>query len=114
MGDELEAHIMDEELQAYFAHLNLDIGRAWDIFRLIDIDKSGAVSMEEFVEGCLKLRGDAKTLDVANIMYMLDRLQGKLSSFMSFVEDNFHSVKGEIQRSASYVARAQTGADLDM
>merc|ERR1712003_205899 len=99
---------------AYFAHLNLDIARAWDIFRLIDVDKSGSVSMEEFVEGCLKFRGDARKLDVANIMYTLDRLQGKLSSFMSFVEENFHNVQGQIQRGTSYVSRTHsTHTDLD-
>merc|ERR1711972_267334 len=87
--DELEAHIQDDELQAYFSHLNLEIDRAWDIFRLIDKDKSGTVSVEEFVMGCLRLRGEAKTLDVASISYRLERLQKKLSEFMIYCEEQF-------------------------
>merc|ERR1711920_414159 len=82
MGDE-------DEVQAYFAHLNLQVDRAWDIFRLIDFDKSGTVSLEEFVTGCLRLRGQARTVDVAQVTYDVARLQQKLVTFMKFVEEEF-------------------------
>merc|ERR1711976_330623 len=38
--NELNNHIEDEKLQAYFAHLQIDVRNAWEIFRLLDIDDS--------------------------------------------------------------------------
>eukprot|EP00930_Biecheleria_cincta_P096366 TRINITY_DN88227_c0_g1_i1.p1 TRINITY_DN88227_c0_g1~~TRINITY_DN88227_c0_g1_i1.p1 ORF type:complete len:632 (+),score=107.76 TRINITY_DN88227_c0_g1_i1:89-1984(+) len=84
--DELERHIGDDTVKAYFEHLDLDIDKAWDIFRLLDIDESGTVSLEEFVVGCLKLRGAARSMDLAIIGYDFQRVAEKLSEFMEFVE----------------------------
>lgn len=65
--EELENHIGDPAISAYFCHLNLDVSNAWEIFKLLDDDESGSVSVEEFVLGCLELRGEAKTFDVARL-----------------------------------------------
>lgn len=78
---ELEEHIQNDTIQSYFAHMKLDVDKAWDIFRLLDDDMSGAVSVEEFVNGCLKLRGPAKATDVAGVMYEIKKLDRKLSAF---------------------------------
>merc|ERR1712083_578712 len=90
---ELEEHVHDEAVQAYFSHLNLEIERAWDIFRIIDRDRSGTVSIEEFVGGCLRLRGPAKTMDLAQVTYDMKSFQQKLSAFMTFVEEQFQSLQ---------------------
>merc|ERR1712083_898519 len=90
---ELEEHVHDEAVQAYFTHLNLEIEKAWDIFRIIDRDKSGTVSIEEFVGGCLRLRGVAKTMDLAQVTYDLKSFQTKLTTFMHYVEDQFKALQ---------------------
>merc|ERR1711920_690491 len=90
---ELETLLQDEALHAYFAHLNLEIEQAWDIFRIIDRDKSGTVSIDEFVDGCLRLRGNATTMDLAQVIYDTRSIQQKLSEFMWFVEEQFHQVQ---------------------
>eukprot|EP00929_Paragymnodinium_shiwhaense_P001502 TRINITY_DN101730_c0_g1_i1.p1 TRINITY_DN101730_c0_g1~~TRINITY_DN101730_c0_g1_i1.p1 ORF type:complete len:651 (+),score=71.76 TRINITY_DN101730_c0_g1_i1:71-2023(+) len=75
--EELNEHIQDPSLQAYFSHLEIEAQDAWEIFRLLDVDGSGTISDEEFVYGCMKLRGYAKTLDVASINYDIERLRRK-------------------------------------
>eukprot|EP00929_Paragymnodinium_shiwhaense_P000037 TRINITY_DN10010_c0_g1_i1.p1 TRINITY_DN10010_c0_g1~~TRINITY_DN10010_c0_g1_i1.p1 ORF type:complete len:670 (-),score=116.60 TRINITY_DN10010_c0_g1_i1:337-2346(-) len=75
--NELAEQIGNQDLLAYFAHLEINVRDAWEIFRLLDQDSSGTVSMEEFVVGCMRLRGYAKTLDVISSNYDMERCQRK-------------------------------------
>jgi len=66
--DDFEAHIGDPKVQAFFNHLELGGADAGRLFRLLDRNGNGKVDAEEFVTGCLVLRGGAKTMDVAAVM----------------------------------------------
>lgn len=57
----------DEEFQAYLSHLNISVFSAFDLFCLLDTNDSGSVSVEEFVGGCMRLKGQAKTIDVMKL-----------------------------------------------
>jgi hypothetical protein len=63
--DELEAHLHEPDVAAYFSALDLDIKRVRKLFTLIDWDRSGGIDREEFTFGCLRLKGAAKSLDLA-------------------------------------------------
>jgi len=68
--DELEFLLDDSSrVRAYFAGLDLDPSEARSMFVLMDLDKSGSVDIDEFVDGCLKIKGHAKSIDVLSIMY---------------------------------------------
>lgn len=82
----LERHISDDKVQAYFESLGLDISDAWGLFKLLDVDESHQVELEEFVEGCLRLRGEAKAMDVAKISYDNKRYRKKLFGWMRNVD----------------------------
>ncbi|CAE8637267.1 unnamed protein product [Polarella glacialis] len=92
---ELEEFIHDEDVQAYFASLSMSVDSAWDIFRLLDKDDSGRISTEEFISGCLSLKGFAKTIDVVKISQDLERQNKVLSQFMDFVELELASLTGK-------------------
>jgi hypothetical protein len=66
--EDFEAHIGDPKVQAFFNHLELGGADAGRLFRLLDRNGNGRVDAEEFVTGCLILRGGAKTMDVAAVM----------------------------------------------
>jgi len=66
--DDFETHIGDPKVQAFFNHLELGGADAGRLFRLLDRNGNGRVDAEEFVTGCLVLRGGAKTMDVAAVM----------------------------------------------
>merc|ERR1719223_1055502 len=53
------------QMQEAFKAINVDPSEALGLFRLMDIDGSGEVGAEEFLSGCLRLRGPAKALDLA-------------------------------------------------
>ncbi|EER10392.1 hypothetical protein Pmar_PMAR008305 [Perkinsus marinus ATCC 50983] len=46
---------------------------AADLFSLIDINRSRKVTYTEFVEGCLRIAGQAKGKDLLRVQYTLDK-----------------------------------------
>ena len=58
--EEWEDYVSRPEVQAYFSYLSLDVAHATDIFKLLDVDDSNEVEIDEFVMGCMRLKGNAK------------------------------------------------------
>jgi len=52
------------------------------------------VSYSEFIVGCLRMEGAAKTVDVATLMYENKRMMMKWVTFMESVENNFNLILG--------------------
>jgi len=72
--EEFERHINDEKIIAYMSQLGLDVSQIRTLFKLLDADRTGEVDLEEFVSGCLRLRGGAKNLDLAILTYQVEFL----------------------------------------
>jgi len=68
--DQLDKPLM----QAYFKAIDVDPSEAKGLFRLIDIDMDGSIDHEEFLSGCLRLRGNAKALDLNLLLHEVKRL----------------------------------------
>jgi len=66
---ELQDHLKDKRVRAYLSAMGLELHEAQGIFRLLDINEDGYVSIEEFIYGCMRLLGNAKTIDVASLIY---------------------------------------------
>jgi len=54
--------------------LGVDVAEGEQLFHLLDTDKSGGVDSRELINGLLRLRGNAKSLDVALILREVNRL----------------------------------------
>merc|ERR1712079_525788 len=80
-------------VKAYFSGLNMDPNEAMIIFTLMDTDASKELSMEEFVEGIMKLKGHAKSIDVLSLMFDNVRFMHKFNKLCSFVEDEITEIK---------------------
>merc|ERR1719158_894452 len=65
---EFEKHIEDEKLAAF----DLDVSQVRTLFTLLDVDRTGEVDLDEFVSGCLRLKGGAKSLDMAILKYQVE------------------------------------------
>jgi len=72
---EFQAKLDHPAMHLYFKTIDLDIEEAEDLFRLIDIDDSGSIDPEEFVNGCIRLQGPAKAIDLATLMHEFKRSQ---------------------------------------
>jgi len=66
--DQLNSNIENDSVKAYLALLELSTGNAWKLFKLLDVDGDHKISLGEFVDGSLRLSGNAKSMDVVAIL----------------------------------------------
>merc|ERR1712113_829419 len=62
---EFKECLKEPEMIMYFEAFDLDIAEAEELFKMLDVDGSGGVEFDEFVNGCFRLRGPAKAMDLA-------------------------------------------------
>lgn len=81
------------EVRAQFAVMGLEISDAITFFQSLDVDGSQDVVLEEFVMGCMNLRGGAKTLDMATVMRENKRISTKLAKHSKRLEAQLTSLE---------------------
>mmetsp|Transcript_108700 Transcript_108700/g.350927 ORF Transcript_108700/g.350927 Transcript_108700/m.350927 type:complete len:598 (+) Transcript_108700:68-1861(+) len=77
---EVQQYLEDPRVQGYFTALGLDPNDTERLFKLIDTDNTGDVDIGEFLDGCIRLKGQARSIDVYSIMRDLKNLEMKLDS----------------------------------
>jgi len=92
---EFEEHLDDKRAIAYFESMKLNVTDILTLFTLLDLDESGHVDYEEFILGCQRLKGEARSLDVAVIMYELRFLTKTFTCFADFVETQLNQAAAE-------------------
>merc|ERR1719399_1757584 len=63
--EEFKNQLGNPEMVEYFKTIDLDPSEAEHLFDLLDVTGEGKITSEEFVNGCLRMRGPAKAYDVA-------------------------------------------------
>merc|ERR1719401_2990123 len=76
----------------YFRSINVDTSEAQGLFELIDVDGSGTVDANEIVQGCLRLKGTARALDVALLMQLQLRMNTKMNDHITKVDGHLSSL----------------------
>mmetsp|Transcript_61876 Transcript_61876/g.175746 ORF Transcript_61876/g.175746 Transcript_61876/m.175746 type:complete len:637 (+) Transcript_61876:66-1976(+) len=75
---EIKSYFADPRVQSYFQAFGLDIHDAERLFKLIDDDESGDVNVNEFLYGCLRLKGAARSIDMHQLLMDNKRLEKRL------------------------------------
>merc|ERR1719215_612828 len=84
--EEFEKAMNDSRLLAYFSHLQLDMDDAFGLFRLLDRNSEGSIEIDEFLDGCLRYKGDAKRLDIAKVILITEWIQHNMSTLLNVVQ----------------------------
>merc|ERR1712176_1010098 len=95
MGD-FEGQVDCKQMKEYFQAINLDTSEAKGLFKLLDLDGDGTVDAEEFLSGVLRLRGKAKALDLALVMYEVRRMAGQLQRLEELIVDKESSANNSV------------------
>eukprot|EP00747_Dinoflagellata_sp_TGD_P034132 gnl/TRDRNA2_/TRDRNA2_137071_c0_seq2.p1 gnl/TRDRNA2_/TRDRNA2_137071_c0~~gnl/TRDRNA2_/TRDRNA2_137071_c0_seq2.p1 ORF type:complete len:850 (-),score=118.34 gnl/TRDRNA2_/TRDRNA2_137071_c0_seq2:124-2628(-) len=90
--EEFERHIEDENITAFLSTLELDVGQVRTLFALLDVDQTGEVDIEEFVSGCLRLKGGARNLDIAFLQYQIEWILHNVESIHDIVDEKLGSL----------------------
>lgn len=103
--EQFEEKLHTKEMAEFFKIIDVAIGDARHLFELLDIDGSESISMDEFVEGCLKIWAPSKGLDLQVIHRELKRMR---KSYYGDSEDNlsfqFHHPSHDLKPALEGVA----------
>mmetsp|Transcript_29461 Transcript_29461/g.84318 ORF Transcript_29461/g.84318 Transcript_29461/m.84318 type:complete len:687 (-) Transcript_29461:36-2096(-) len=91
----------EKELQAYLDSMGITPDDAWALFRLMDLDESQDIDMEEFIAACLRLRGNARAVDSHLLMYESRWTMRKVTELQRMMSDLWTLVSGEPARHGS-------------
>eukprot|EP00929_Paragymnodinium_shiwhaense_P119381 TRINITY_DN91275_c0_g1_i1.p1 TRINITY_DN91275_c0_g1~~TRINITY_DN91275_c0_g1_i1.p1 ORF type:complete len:708 (-),score=108.70 TRINITY_DN91275_c0_g1_i1:340-2463(-) len=107
---EMEAHFQNVQVQGLFQTLGLSSDDLALLFRLIDDDGSGEVNIDEFLDGCLKLKGEAKSIDVHAVWKEVSKLHRVLDTLKSQMSRTHGQVLRKISKHTTSVSTATTTA----
>jgi len=83
---EFQGLLQDPDLVKFFATLQIDVEDAWSLFKLLDTSGDGEIDVDEFVTGCLKLRGQARSVDLALLQHQVKWLTQRFSRLCEYLE----------------------------
>merc|ERR1712216_730027 len=63
--NEFKQLVKNREIRACFRVMNIHVTDAGRVFKHLDQNRSGTVGIKEFIDGCMRLRGDATAADIA-------------------------------------------------
>jgi len=102
--DEMNKYLKDPRVTTYMATHQLDVSDVSLMFKLLDTDNTGHVDMEEFVLGCLRLKGHARCLDITRMYECLDTMHRNLADLL----DSFSKQNGCLQVMAPCDSKAES------
>ncbi|CAK0890979.1 unnamed protein product [Prorocentrum cordatum] len=88
---DLEERLGDPELAKEWSNISVSANEAQYVFALLDVEERGEVQFEEFLSACLRLKGNAKSLD------MLIQLQESRHN-MKVVTDGFQRIEDSLTK----------------
>lgn len=120
--EEFEAHIEDETIMAYLRSREIDIGQVRTLFALLDVDRTGDVDMDEFVQGIIRLKGAATSMDLAVLTYKVEWILHNVMALQQLCRKSLGEGEGEADEPPSLLhlrphlfaarARGQDGSSL--
>jgi len=98
---ELKRNLSDPRVKAYFSVLQMDITEAEGLFQLLDKDESGEVSIEEFIVSCMRLKGSARSIDLATMLMEHKRMYSMIKSYMGSMDASLTRIQASIDDTSS-------------
>jgi len=91
--EEFAAHMLDKRVLAYFALLQMTAHDVDKVSALIDQGQDNRVDISEFIDGCQRFKGHAKSVDMAMVNQQIRELTKQSTIFMHYVEERFDMLK---------------------
>jgi len=97
----------DHWLQGSLSSMDIDGHAMVTLFEVIDTDNKGTLTIEEFIQGCMQIRGDAKAVDLFALLVESRSMYRTMAKFMEFAEDRFMEIEQAVVPSRNSVAKRQ-------
>jgi len=99
--EDFKEKLASSDMQEYFKAINVDVSEAQGFFGLLDVDGSGSVDPEEVVSGCLRLRGQAKAIELSLLMKQTRMMFERLTEHQVEVENHLSRIAQSLQSNRS-------------
>merc|ERR1712008_87250 len=83
--DELQHVFEDPNVLMWLDVLELEKHDVWALFKLLDDDNDGSVSYEEFLEGAIRMKGNARAVDAIFLMHDQNKIKNMLHSMNKMI-----------------------------
>eukprot|EP00929_Paragymnodinium_shiwhaense_P080205 TRINITY_DN41817_c0_g1_i1.p1 TRINITY_DN41817_c0_g1~~TRINITY_DN41817_c0_g1_i1.p1 ORF type:complete len:703 (-),score=161.17 TRINITY_DN41817_c0_g1_i1:125-2233(-) len=110
--EEFRVFLADETVRTYFAAIELDVGDIETLFILMDRDRSGGVQAAEFLDGCRKLSGQSRALDLAIMEYQINTLYYYIRSIKDTLDSGV--VQTVLSPSAAIIPELAESTERDL
>eukprot|EP00928_Gymnodinium_smaydae_P020699 TRINITY_DN18009_c1_g2_i1.p1 TRINITY_DN18009_c1_g2~~TRINITY_DN18009_c1_g2_i1.p1 ORF type:complete len:635 (+),score=101.23 TRINITY_DN18009_c1_g2_i1:30-1934(+) len=97
---EFEQQMDDEHILSFLSTLAIDVKQVRTLLMLLDRNQDGEVDIEEFINGCLRLKGEAKSLDMAILQFQVEWLVHNTSSLRQLVAEHLQPSLAKASSSA--------------
>jgi len=84
---EFKSHLNDKRMCAYLHALGIDVSQGELLFHLLEKDDDHMLSLNEFLSGCMRLRGNAKSLDVNLLLYETRQLSRRFANLQDAIAE---------------------------
>lgn len=111
--EEFRAQLGNPEMEEYFKTIDLDMSEADKLFELLDVHGEGAVSSDEFVNGCLRLRGTVKAYDIAVQNRWARRVFHRMITHMRRLETSVRLIAEVLQVEGVFAHSDEPGANAN-
>lgn len=85
--DEFEVQLSNPQMLDYLQQVDIDPNEARDLFYLLDIEETGEIEIDSLVDGCMRLHGYAKSIDLAAFMHEYKRAAAVMESHLYSIKD---------------------------
>lgn len=106
--DEFISHLEREEVCALFSVLGIEVSDAISFFEALDVDGSHELEIDEFVMGCLNLRGNVRTVDVATLLRENKRLMQRIGKVSKRTDNQLQGILRQLSELRGGSRRALT------
>merc|ERR1712228_451889 len=86
--DEFSTQLDNPKLERFLKVVDLDVQEAWDLFHLIDIEGNGEISIDDFANGCVRVTGSAKAIDLVTFMHQWKVTTAQSCDFFQGLEES--------------------------
>lgn len=111
---QFQHHIMDDTVQAYFALLELDSSDAYTLFKLLEEDTPNQIDADHFVDGCMRLRGQARSIDLAKHRHESRSMMKAIASRMDHIEQRVVMMQNQARSIPAALEAFQSGATITL
>jgi len=119
--DEFEKFMASPDTKALFAVFGLDVADTVLFFDALDVDEDRQLKIEEFVMGCLQLRGHAKGVDLVTHMRENKKVMQRITSSARNTEAQLRDLRKmmtlactDLSKTKSHLEKAREGPDCFM